>query len=111
MENDIREIQRGLFESKQEANQSTELCDLIKQLSTELMCARKKHQLLHNALMHVKLRSIDAENIVVVHQNDDEPTMTFEDKRKKFDEYKQRLDKQVRHPQLLSRSILLLWFF
>ncbi|CAF4388429.1 unnamed protein product, partial [Rotaria sordida] len=52
IENEIRELQRRSFQSKQEAKQSIELCDTIDKLFVDLVGARKKHQLLHNALLN-----------------------------------------------------------
>jgi hypothetical protein len=96
----MREIQRRLFQSKQEAKQSIELRDTIDKLFIDLICARKKHQLLHNALINMKFKSTNAEKLIGMYQNDEEEQdeqnlSTLEDKKKKFDEYKQLLDKQV----------------
>jgi len=99
IENEIRELQRRSFQSKQEAKQSIELRDTIDKLFVDLVCARKKHQLLHNALLNVKFKSIDAEKLYTMHQNEEEheneDLLTLDEKKKKFDEYKQILDKQV----------------
>ncbi|CAF0884722.1 unnamed protein product [Rotaria sp. Silwood1] len=98
IENEIREHQRRSFQSKQEAKQSIELRDTIDKLFVDLVCARKKHQLLHNALLNVKFKPIDAEKLFAMHQNEDEheheDLLTMDEKKKKFDEYKQILDKQ-----------------
>ncbi|CAF4110344.1 unnamed protein product [Rotaria sp. Silwood2] len=100
IENEIRELQRRSFQSKQEAKQSIELRDTIDKLFVDLVCARKKHQLLHNALLNVKFKSIDAEKLFAMHQNEEEheneneELLTLDEKKKKFDEFKQILDKQ-----------------
>ncbi|CAF1060626.1 unnamed protein product [Rotaria sordida] len=98
IENEIRELQRSSFQPKQEAKQSIELRDTIDKLFVDLVCARKKHQLLHNALLNVKFKSIDAEKLYAMHQNEEEheneDLLTLDEKKKKFDEYKQILDKQ-----------------
>jgi hypothetical protein len=72
---------------------------MIDKLSIELICARKKHQLLHNALMNVKFKSMNVEKLLIMHQNDEEQEneclLTLDEKKKKFDEYKNLLNKQV----------------
>ena len=98
IENEIRELQRRSFQSTQEAKQSIELRDAIDKLFVDLVCARKKHQLLHNALLNVKFKSIDAEKLYAMYQNEEhenEDLLTLDEKKKKLDEYKQILDKQV----------------
>jgi hypothetical protein len=99
IDNEIREIQRRLFQSKQDAKQAIELHETIDKLFIELVCARKKHQLLHNALINVKFKSTNVEKLIGTYQNDDEQEnqhlSTLDDKKKKFDEYKDLLVKQV----------------
>ncbi|CAF3397092.1 unnamed protein product [Rotaria socialis] len=95
IENEIRELQRRSFQSKQAAKESIELRDTIDKLFSDLACARKKHQLLHKALLNVKLKPIDAEKLYVMHQNEDDhenqDSLTLNEKKRKFDEYKQKL--------------------
>jgi hypothetical protein len=102
IDNEIREIQRRLFQSKQEAKESIELQDTLEKLFIDLVCARKKHQLLHNALINVKFKSTNVEKLIGMHQNNEEEEqekkqhlLTLDEKKKKFDVYKQLLDKQV----------------
>ncbi|CAF4084572.1 unnamed protein product, partial [Rotaria sordida] len=95
-------LKKNLHELEQstqhEAKQSIELRDTIDKLFVDIVCARKKHQLLHNALLNVKFKSIDAEKLYAMHQNEEEheneDLLTLDEKKKKFDEYKQILDKQ-----------------
>ncbi|CAF0839707.1 unnamed protein product [Adineta ricciae] len=97
IENDIRDIQRRLFQSKQDAKQSIDLRDSIDKLHIDLVCTRKKHQLLHNALLNVKLKATNAEKLLVMHQNEEREqtiTTTLDEKKAKFEEYKHLLDKQ-----------------
>ncbi|CAF4179534.1 unnamed protein product, partial [Rotaria sordida] len=86
IENEIRELQRSSFQPKQEAKQSIELRDTIDKLFVDLVCARKKHQLLHNALLNVKFKSIDAEKLYAMHQNEEEheneDLLTLDEKKK-----------------------------
>lgn len=100
MENELRDIQRRLFESKKDVQQSIEVRDSIKKLSIELSCARKKHQLLHNALVQLKLKPTNAEKLFVIHrhgeENEHEQSVAVEEKKRKFEEFKQLLEKQVR---------------
>ncbi|CAF1972045.1 unnamed protein product [Rotaria magnacalcarata] len=95
IEHEIRELQRRSFQSKQAAKESIELRDTIDKLFSDLACARKKHQLLHKALLNVKLKPIDAEKLYVMHQNEEDhenqDLLTLSEKKKKFDEYKQKL--------------------
>jgi hypothetical protein len=96
IDNEIGETQRRLFQSKQDAQQSIDLRDKINILSINLTCARKKHQLLHNALVNIKFKSTNVEKLIVMHQNDEEQDLlTLDEKKKKFEEYKHLLDKQV----------------
>ena len=98
IENDIRDIQRRLFQSKQVAKQSVDFRDSIDKLHIDLVCTRKKHQLLHNALLNVKLKAINAEKLLVMHQNEEREqttTTTLDEKKAKFEEYKHLLNKQV----------------
>jgi hypothetical protein len=96
IDNEIGETQRRLFQSKQDAQQSIELRDKIDILHTNLICARKKHQLLHNALVNIKFKSTNVEKLIVMHQNEEEQDLlTLDEKKKKFEEYKHLLDKQV----------------
>ncbi len=74
--------------------------ETIEKLFIELVCARKKHQLLHNALTTVKFKSTNAEKLIGMHQNDEgeqEQThvLTLDEKKKKFDDYKHSLNQQV----------------
>ncbi|CAF3527435.1 unnamed protein product [Adineta steineri] len=95
IENEIREIQRHLFESKQDAKQSLELRDTIDQLYIDLICTRKKHQLLHNALFNIKFKSTNVEKLLVMYQNEEkQEDITLDEKKKKFNDYKNQLDKQ-----------------
>ncbi|CAF4260277.1 unnamed protein product, partial [Rotaria sordida] len=70
----------------QEAKQSIELRDTIDKIIVDLVCARKKHQLLHNALLNVKFKSIDAEKLYAMHQNEEEheneDLLTLDEKKK-----------------------------
>lgn len=105
LESELRDIQRRLFEAKQDGKQSTEFHDLAKKLSIELICARKKHQLLHNALVHLNLKAINAEKLIVMHQTSDDFTeeqpITLEEKKKKFEELKTLIEKQ--HADLTTK--------
>ena len=102
----MRDIQRRLFESKKEAEQSIELRGILDKLLIDLICTRKKHQLLHNALVNVKFRATNVEKLMEMHQNAEEEeeegehqqhSLTLDEKKKKFDEFKHLLDKQVRN--------------
>ena len=94
----MREIQRRLFQSKKDAEQSIELRDTIKKLLIELVCARKKHQLLHHALISMKLKPTNVGKLLSMREEQEttEHLLSLEEKKKKFEEYKQVLDKQVR---------------
>ncbi|CAF1060643.1 unnamed protein product [Rotaria sordida] len=112
IENEICELQRRSFQPKQEAKQSIELCDTIDKLFVDLVCARKKHQLLHNALLNVKFKSIDAEKLYAMHQNEEEheneELLILDKKKKKFDEFKQILDQQRSKPIGSVATIILI---
>jgi hypothetical protein len=94
----MREIQRRLFQSKKEAEQSIELRDILDKLFIDLICTRKKHQLLHNALVNAKFKATNVGKLMEMHENteEDQHLLTLDEKKKKFDQYKQLLDKQVR---------------
>ncbi len=99
----MRDIQRRLFESKKEAEQSIELRGILDKLLIDLICTRKKHQLLHNALVNAKFRPTNVGKLMEIHQNTEEEeeqqqqnSLTLDEKKKKFDEFKHLLDKQVR---------------
>jgi hypothetical protein len=85
------------------------LRDIIDKLLIELACARKKHQLLHNALLNVKSKSTNVDKLIEMHQNEDEQEnqhlLTLDEKKKKFEEYKHVLDKQV-----YNRSFFFIYF-
>ncbi|CAF4175968.1 unnamed protein product, partial [Rotaria sordida] len=98
MSNHFESENKYYHSTQHEAKQSIELRDTIDKLFVDIVCARKKHQLLHNALLNVKFKSIDAEKLYAMHQNEEEheneDLLTLDEKKKKFDEYKQILDKQ-----------------
>jgi hypothetical protein len=96
IENDMREIQRRLFQLKKEAEQSIELRDILDKLFIDLICTRKKHQLLHNALVNAKFKATNVGKLMEMHENteEDQHLLTLDEKKKKFDQYKQLLDKQ-----------------
>ncbi|UJR21113.1 hypothetical protein I4U23_024213 [Adineta vaga] len=95
IENETRDIQRRLFQSKQDAKQSIELRDSIDKLHIDLVCTRKKHQLLHNALLNVKFKAANADRLLEIHQNEEqEQQLTLDEKKKKFEEYKHLLENQ-----------------
>lgn len=93
LENEYREIHRGSFQMQQDAKQSIESQQYIEKLSVELICARKKHQLLHHALIQMKLKSTDVEKLSSIHEENDLP---IDEKKKKFQQLKQVLGEQVR---------------
>lgn len=97
IEERIRDIQRQLFQMKKDAEQSIESKDLIEKLSIDFICARKKHQLLHNALINIKFKPIDIEQLFNMHEEEDDDKQTsIEENKDKFQQLKQLLIEQVK---------------
>lgn len=99
IEERIGDIQRNLFQIKKQVEQSMESDELIEKLSIDFICARKKHQLLHNALINIKIKPIDMDKLVSMHEDDEEEkssSMTIEEKKEKFHQLKQLLTEQVK---------------
>lgn len=98
IEERIRDIQRQLFQMKKDAEQSIESKDLIEKLSIDFICARKKHQLLHNALINIKFKPIDIEQLFNMHEeeDDDDKQTSIEENKDKFQQLKQLLIEQVK---------------
>lgn len=101
LENDLKDIQRRLFDAKQ----SNDVAKSMKNLTIELICARKKHQLLHQALSQLNLKTINAEKLLVVHQqneNDDDvenrqrTNRSLDQKKAEFNDLKLSMEKKVR---------------
>ena len=114
IEEKIRDIQRHLFQIKKDAEQSIESHDLIEKLSMDLICARKKHQLLHNALINIKFKPMDIEKLFGMDEDDDDDEkqtsfMTIEEKKDKFQQFKQLLIEQVK--QIITIDLKFLRIF
>ena len=62
------------------------------------MYQKRNHSTTH-FILNVKFKLIDAEKLYATYQNEEEheneDLLTLDEKKKKFDEYKQILDKQV----------------
>ena len=109
LDNEYREIHRGSFQMQQDAKQSMESQELLEKLSMELICARKKHQLLHHALINMKFKSTDVEQLLSMHDEEEKEeiplTSTIDEKKKKFQQFKQVLGEQVRQSFEESRFV------
>jgi len=97
IEIEIGEIQRRLFQSKTDAEQSIEIQQTLDQLYIDLNCARKKHQLLHNAFVNMKFKPTNIDKLIVMYQDHNEQENTnLDEKKLKFEQLKQLLNKQVK---------------